>query len=48
MDLVTILPTQFIPYTEQELYVDDNDQPEDDMKCNIFERNFQGKQSCET
>ena len=28
-------------YTEEELYVDDIDQPEDDMKCNICEREFQ-------
>ena len=27
-------------YTEEELYVDDIDQPEDDMKCNICEKEF--------
>ena len=27
-------------YTEEELYVDDIDQPEDDMKGNIREREF--------
>ena len=27
-------------YTEEELYVDDIDQPEDDMKCNICENEF--------
>ena len=27
-------------YTEEELYGDDIDQPEDDMKCNICEREF--------
>ena len=27
-------------YTEEELYVDDIDQPEDDMKCNIYEKEF--------
>ena len=28
-------------YTEEELYVEDIDQPEDDMKCNICEKEFQ-------
>ena len=27
-------------YTEEELYVDDIDPPEDDMKCNICEKEF--------
>ena len=27
-------------YSEQELYVDDIDQPEDDIKCNIYEKEF--------
>ena len=27
-------------YTEQELYVNDIDQPEDDTKCNICEKKF--------
>ena len=27
-------------YTEKELYIDDIDQPEDDMKCNICEKEF--------
>ena len=27
-------------YTKEELYVDDIDQPEDDMKCNICEKEF--------
>ena len=27
-------------YTEQELYVDDIDQPEDHMKCTISEKEF--------
>ena len=27
-------------YTEEELYIDDIDQPEDDMKCNICEKEF--------
>ena len=27
-------------YTEEELYVDDIVQPEDDMKCNICEKEF--------
>ena len=27
-------------YTEEELYVNDIDQPEDDMKCNICEKKF--------
>ena len=27
-------------YTEEELYVDDIDQPEADMKCNICEKEF--------
>ena len=27
-------------YTEEELYVDDIDQPEDDMRCNISEKEF--------
>ena len=27
-------------YTEEELYVDDIDQSEDDMKCNICEQEF--------
>ena len=27
-------------YTEEELYLDDNDQPEDDMKYNICEKEF--------
>ena len=26
--------------TEEELYVDDIDQPEDDIKCNICEKEF--------
>ena len=25
-------------YTEEEIYLDDIDQPEDDMKCNICEK----------
>ena len=35
-------------YTEEELYVVDIDQSEDNMKCNICEKNFQGQQSHET
>ena len=27
-------------YTQEELYVDEIDQPEDDMKCNICEKEF--------
>ena len=27
-------------YTEEELYVDDIDQPEGDMRCNICEKDF--------
>ena len=27
-------------YTEEEIYVDDIDQPEDNMKCNICEMEF--------
>ena len=27
-------------YTEEELFVDDIDQPEDDMRCNIWEKEF--------
>ena len=27
-------------YNEEELYVDDIDQPEDDMNCNICEKEF--------
>ena len=27
-------------YTEEELYVDDIDKPEDDMKCSICEKEF--------
>ena len=28
-------------YTEEKLYVDDIDKPEDDMKCDISEKEFQ-------
>ena len=27
-------------YTEEEIYVDDIDQPEDDMNCNICDKEF--------
>ena len=27
-------------YTKEELYVDDIDKPEDDMKCNVCEKEF--------
>ena len=27
-------------YTEEEVYVDDIDQPEDDLRCNICEKGF--------
>ena len=27
-------------YTEEEIYLDDIDQPEDDMKCNTCEKEF--------
>ena len=27
-------------YTEEEIYLDDIDQPEDDMNCNICEKEF--------
>ena len=30
----------FNTYTEEELYVDDIDQSEDNMKCNICEKEF--------
>ena len=30
----------FKTYTEEEIYLDDIDQPEDDVKCNICKKKF--------